>query len=65
MYRDVLPIRMYVHRICAGPVEARGDVMFSFVSLSWGCWNSSLGPLKKQVVFLTTEPSLQSPIMKF
>lgn len=32
MYRDVLPTHMFVHCICAGPVEARGDVMFSFVS---------------------------------
>jgi hypothetical protein len=33
--------------------------------LTCGCWKLNLGPLKKQPVFLTTEPSLQPPNKSF
>jgi hypothetical protein len=29
------------------------------------CWESNLGPLQEQEVFLTTEPSLLSPLLRF
>jgi hypothetical protein len=33
--------------------------------LPCGCWKLNLGPLEEQLVFLTTEPSLQSPFFRF
>ena len=57
---------MYVHHVYALPMKARRgrQILRSAVTNGYespcGCWELNLGPLGKQSVLLTTEPSLQS-----
>ena len=41
------------------------DPIIDSCELPCGCWELNSGPLEKQPVFLSTEPSLQSPSLTF
>ena len=66
MCMNVLPAYMSVHSMCAWGrqepekgVGSLGSRVTAGCELSCGCWESNLGPLEKQPVCSSTEPSLQ------
>jgi hypothetical protein len=53
------PIAVFRHT----PEECASDPITDGCELLYGCWELNSGPLEEQSVLLTTEPSLQLPIV--